>query len=73
MYWIYSVICDMDLISGLLNCCSGEVCLDSDSIVISDFSSVVEEKFVGIVTTCVGVLHDVTRIPVDDDPLLQLE
>lgn len=35
--------------------------------------SVVEEKFVGIVTTCVGVLHDVTRIPVDDDPLLQLE
>ena len=37
------------------------------------FCSVVEEKFVGIVTLCVGVLHDVTRIPVDDDPLLQLE
>nr|XP_022334186.1 importin-11-like [Crassostrea virginica] len=36
-------------------------------------SSVVEEKFVGIVTLCVGVLHDVTRIPVDDDPLLQLD
>lgn len=36
-------------------------------------TSVVEEKFVGIVTTCVGVLHDVTRIPVDDDPLLQLD
>ncbi|XP_048738332.2 importin-11-like [Ostrea edulis] len=36
-------------------------------------SSVVESKFAGIVTVCVGVLHDVTRIPVDDDPLLQLD
>ncbi|XP_062597784.1 importin-11-like [Saccostrea cucullata] len=36
-------------------------------------SSLVDEKFAGIVTLCVGVLHDVTRIPVDDDPLLQLD
>jgi hypothetical protein len=35
--------------------------------------SVVKEKFCAIMCLCVEVLHDVTRIPVDEDPSLQLE
>ncbi|CAG2187918.1 Importin-11 [Mytilus edulis] len=35
--------------------------------------NVIKEKFCAIMCLCVEVLHDVTRIPVDEDPTIQLD
>ncbi|KAK3096574.1 hypothetical protein FSP39_001428 [Pinctada imbricata] len=36
-------------------------------------ASAVPEKFCGIISLCVEVLHDVTSVPVDEDPSIQLD